>query len=158
MVYNIIACGESAKHWDGSGHSVGVNDAFKWGHHIEHLIVCNRPENFPKERLDVIKNTIPKHFYSHKNDWGRYFLNWNQINIVPWYGTYHKNIIYHSDTSPFIAICLAMKLGATELNLYGIDFIDHSKYKEGDPGTKRELEQYHNLIKEIGIKTNWILP
>lgn len=158
MIFNIIACGDSAKQWDGTGHSVGVNDSFKWGHHIEHLVVCNRPENFPSNRLEIIKNSTPDQFYCHKSDWERYFPAWNKINIIPWYGTYHKDKIYHSDTSPFIAICLALKLGATELVLYGVDFINHSKYKQGDPVTKREIDQYRSLIKEIGVKTKWVLP
>ncbi len=151
MLYNIIALGDSAKHWDGTGHSVGVNDAFKWGHHIEHLVVCNRPENFPADRLEVIKNSKPDHFYSHKSDWKKYFPAWNKISIIPWYGTYHRDKIYHSDTSPFIAICLAIKLGATKIVLWGVDFKTHSKYKHGDPGTNRELEYYTQLIRESYI-------
>lgn len=149
MTYNIIACGETAKHWDGSGHSIGVNDSFKWGHHIEHLVVCNRPAMFSHDRADIIKNSTPDHFYSHKSDWEKWFPEWHKLDLIPWYGTYWKDKIYKSDTSPFIAMCLAVKLGASEIILWGVDFINHSKFKRGDPGTKREVETYLELFKEL---------
>jgi hypothetical protein len=155
MTYNIIACGDTAKHWNGSGNSIGVNDSFKWGHHIDRLIVCNRLAMFPRERLDIINASQPNKFYSHKADWHERFPLWNKLDLVPWYGTYHKGKIYKSDTSPFIAICLAAKLGATEIVLWGVDFVNHSKFKHGEPGTKREVETYLELIREldsIGIK------
>lgn len=155
MLINVIGCGNSANFWDGNGVSVGVNDSFKWGHHIEHLVVCNRPAMFSHDRAEIIKNSKPDHFYSHKADWQEWFPEWHKLNLIPWYGTYHKNKIYNSDTSPFIAICLAVKLGATEIVLWGVDFINHSKFKQGEPGTKREIETYIELIKElesIGIK------
>ena len=155
MTYNIIACGETAKHWDGSGHSIGVNDSFKWGHHIEHLVVCNRPAMFSHDRAEIIKNSKPDHFYSHKSDWAQYFPKWNKLNLIPWYGSFKLGNIYNSDTSPFIAMCLAARLGAKEIILWGCDFQNHSKFKADDPGTKREIEQYLGLIKEldeIGIK------
>jgi hypothetical protein len=109
---------------------------------------------FSHDRFAIIIQTETL-LFSHKSDWEKYFPGWHKLNLIPWYGTYHKGKIYKSDTSPFIAICLAVKLGATEIVLWGVDFVNHSKFKQGEAGTKREVETYLGLIRElnnIGIK------
>lgn len=146
---HIIACGESAKHWKGQGHSLGVNDAGKWGYSLGSLLVCNRPAQFNKERFETIINTNVKNFYSHKSVWLDWFPDWKKINIVPWYGTMNPRQVYSSDTSPFIAISLAYSLGYYEIVLWGVDMKNHKVFHNNNPQTQREVSIYMEMIREM---------
>lgn len=156
MTYNVVACGQTGSQWDGTGISIGVNDAWKWGKPTTHLLLANRPHSFSPQRFQTIINSKPERFYCDKADWQQYFPDWIKLRLKPWYGSFFKENFYYSDTSPFIAICLAANLGAKEIVLWGVDFIDHHMYNGGNPQTKREIERYKELITELraqGIET-----
>jgi hypothetical protein len=156
MLCNIIGCGQTASHWDGSGLSIGVNDAWKFGKPTNYLLLANRPLSFSSDRLQTIINSKPEKFYCDKKDWEEWFPDWIKIRLKPWYGSYFKENFYYSNTSPFIAITLAANIGATKIILWGVDFQDHHKFNGGNPETKREIERYQELITELraqGIET-----
>jgi hypothetical protein len=157
-IFTIVGCGVSAENWIPRGHSIGCNDAFKFGKPFDSLLVCNRPSEFRGGRFETIINTPCKDFYSHKPDWEKWFPKWKKISKVGWYGTLHREQVYVSNTSPFIALSLAFHLGATEIIMWGVDFKDHKVYKEGSPETNREVSIYMELIRlmeEQGCKV-WL--
>lgn len=149
MTFTIIASGDSAKDWQPHGTCIGVNDAFKFGQAFHYLLICNRPEQFSKERMAVIKKTPHERFYCNKSNWSLIFPNWIKVNLVTWYGLLRPKQVYSSQTSPFIAISLAYTLGATRIILYGVDFHNHSTFNDSNPQTKREIETYLSLFKEL---------
>lgn len=148
-MFTIVACGESAKDWIPRGHSIGVNDAWKWGKPTDSLLVCNRPVEFGQGRLQTIINSKPETFYSHKSNWAYAFPNWKKINLCQWYGRLVKGQHYSSNTSPFIALTLAYNLGATDIIIWGVDMIDHTIYNPENPYRDKEVEVYMQLIKEL---------
>jgi hypothetical protein len=170
MRVSIVACGDSAKEWFKVpiDMSVGVNDCFKFGHNVDHLVCVNSPFKFqPRKdngmmnRLETILDSRPKKFYCHNSNWRSYFkgvIPVENIAMTEFRGKFRKGRNYFSKTSPFIAICLAVNLGATELILWGIDFVNHWQYKPGNKVFDPELNMYVSLIdelKEQGIKI-WI--
>lgn len=149
-VFTIVGCGESAEQWVPRGHSVGVNDSWKWGKPTDSLLVCNRPTNFNEQRLRVITNSKPSAFYSHKSNWAYAFPDWKKVRLIPWYGTlinFKEPVAYSSNTSPFIALSLAYNLGATEIIMWGVDMINHKTFHEQNPETKKEVVVYMDLIR-----------
>lgn len=148
-VYTIIASGDSAKDWQPHGTCIGVNDSFRWGKPFHYLLICNRPEQFTKDRMEIIKKTPHERFYCNKSNWSLIFPNWIKINLVTFYGSLRKNQVYSAQTSPFIAVSLAYHLGATNIILWGCDFKNHKTFNTENPQTKREVEMYIWLFNEL---------
>lgn len=152
-MFTIVGCGDSAKNWTPRGHSIGVNDAWKWGQPTDSLLICNRPTQFSPERLDVILSSKPKTFYSHKSNWAYNFPDWKKIPMIPWYGSINPGSVYYSNTSPFIAMSLAYTLGAKDIILWGVDFKNHSLFNDDNPiPTKKEVGIYMELVERLGEK------
>jgi len=166
--YTIVGCGQTAKDWIPRGHSIGVNDAWKWGKPTDSLVVCNRPSQFGKDRYQTIVNSTPQYFYTQGDAWPMHvkapkisrksrLISTNPIHpetrFIHWSGTLYPETVFFSNTSPFIAISLAFFLGAKEIIMWGCDFVDHKIYNSGEPSTVRqEVEVYMDLIREMKIQ------
>lgn len=158
MNVNIIGLGDSAKHWNGEGYSIGVNDAMKWGHKLNGLILINSVSRFKDEpeRLNTIINSNPDTFYCNNSSWEKYFPNWKQLNLVSFSYSHRliKGKLWCSKTSPFVAICLAVQLGATDVILWGVDMVTHKYYRPGEKDFDGEYKNYLRLFekyKEVGV-------
>jgi len=159
MRINIIACGDTAKHWDLLGPSIGVNDAGKFGMKIDYLLMLNSPNQFEYSRLEIIKNTLVKKVYTnYPNQWrailtspvhelvSRQWSNSNQIQKIS------TNYLYHSKTSPFAAISLAYSWGFSKVILWGVDFIDHQYFSPGKGAFINELTSYKTFCASLKAK------
>ena len=154
MTYNIIACGDSGKQWDGTGLNIGVNDSAKWGHKIHTLLLANHPGKFSPDRLSVITSTNPEKVYTNGWTWNDYFKNIQLIKLKSWDGHLKQGTIHHTSTSPFIAMSLAYNLGATKIVLWGVDFKNHPVINEHH-GLNQEVRQYKDLtteLRKVGVK------
>lgn len=155
MTFNIVACGSSAMHWDGTGHNIGVNDAGKWGYKLQHLLLANAPGKFEAERLKTIIDSKPDNFYSNTESWKKYFPEMIHYKTESWNGILiKKRGLTTMNSSPCIAMHLAWQLGATKLVLWGVDFTDHPVINGSS--LKTELRQYRAFIhglKENGVET-----
>lgn len=156
---NIIGLGASAQHWPGEGFSIGVNDAGKFGHPINWLVVVNHPSKFSKEpdRMATIVNTKPERFFSHTYQWRQYFPSMEHLRLTNLSGKVRKGIYYKSNTSPFVAMSLAFNLvdGLEELVLWGVDFTDHKTYHPGTRHFTREIYEYKLLcqaLNKVGVQ------
>lgn len=169
MKVSIVGCGDSAKHWfkEPCDMSVGVNDCVKFGHEVDYLVVVNSPlkffptvKNNHQDRIKTIAKSKPKKFYSHSGNWKQYFPTQELISMRPFNGFYNPGRVYHTKTSPFVAITLAAKLGATEIIIWGVDMLTHHKFSaqahqrhQGDFTT--ELGYYQMLFEALekhGVK------
>lgn len=164
MVVSIIGCGSSGKDW-ANAHcdlSIGVNDMYKFGYHPDWLVVVNMPSKFEGQRLRTIQQTQPTRFLTHS------IRAWAQKGVSK--PEYIKNLtgfhtrvtmirqgfIYTSKTSPIVAMSLAFNEGAKEVILWGVDFKDHSKYREGTSAGNKEIAVYRKFIELLdkkGVKT-----
>ena len=156
-LWTIICCGDSARNWEPRGTTLGVNDSWKFGKPTDILLCCNRPVDFTKDRLRTITTSTPKTFYSHKGNWAYAFPDWKKIHLHNWSGSRYfvpymnkpieHKMTYSSNTSSFIALSLAYNLGAKEIIMYGIDFMNHKVYHEGAHYRDKEVQIHLDLIK-----------
>lgn len=154
MLCSIVACGSSAQEWHKTpcDLSIGVNDMFKFGHQPDQLVVVNFPSKFDKTRMDTILRTRPKKMFSHTSRWGAHFSNCEVIKLCPFNGYVRDNLIYSCRTSPMVAISLALKQGAREIVLFGVDFKNHKAYSDSNKNGIHEITTYLKFFKRIEEK------
>lgn len=148
----VIASGQSAERWIRRGTVIGVNDCEKWGKPVDILILVNAPGKF-KERLNIIKKSKAKVLTNSVNLWKPHFPNCQKIErMISFNKLALDRFIYHSQTSPIIAISYAVKLGAKEIILYGIDFLSHRVWRLGTKSGDREVNVYLRYFKQLQLK------
>ena len=97
------------------------------------------PDSFDPERRQIIESTQAKYVYSTLNAWNHlsYFVKISVVapsqggkvdTLDDW-----NNLPRHVD-STFTAVCMAYHFGASDIVMYGVDFIDH------------HLKHYHDQI------------
>ncbi len=169
MTFTIVGCGQTASDWIPRGTSIGVNDCWKWGKPTDALLVCNRPQEFGIERLKVITSSKPKTFYTHKKlaVWSFAFQNIKRLRLQNWDRNFiprmdrfplEERVIYSSNTVSFIALSLCYQLGATEIIMWGVDFVNHNTFHTDNPETAKEVNRHLELIaalKEQGVNV-WL--
>lgn len=152
MRCNIIGCGATGSLWDGSVFSIGVNDCLKFKMPVNALICVNMFNKEP-ERQRIVNETKTTHgFWSHTRQWS-HREDFKKLDMQQWHGRLIPGNVYWSHTSTFIAITLAVKLGFTEIVLYGCDLTDHKHVKNKilEDEIKNTLELSRELEK-IGVK------
>lgn len=155
MTWTVIASGNSAKGWIPRGTVIGVNDCEKWGKPVDILILVNAPGKF-NDRLNVIKKSKAKVLTNSVHMWKPYFPNCHKIErLISFNSKILKNFVYMSQTSPIIAISYAIKQGAKEIIIWGVDFLNHRKWSKGTKAGDREIKVYCKFFAEcerIGVK------
>lgn len=151
MTVSIVACGESASEWYKMpcDVSIGVNDSWKWGHKTDYLLIFNKISRFTRERMDVIRSSKPVKFYTHTPQWQGIFPEANIVKLRQWDGHLRDDVYASAQTSPFIAMDFARKLGAKDIILWGVDFNTHKIFNQSNPQTKQELRSYKGLIEAL---------
>ena len=149
MVINVIGLGNSAHRYNGKGISIGVNDC--WSIHPCDYVVCvDKPERFNDEpdRLVTIKASKPILFFSHLDEW--MFMNgFIQMNLAS-----HRGDLSEIDTkypysisSSYCAVGIAYKLGAKQIDIYGVDMNDHKTIKDAIKDS--EVRRFRELFKVL---------
>jgi hypothetical protein len=156
---HIIACGDTGKHWDGSGPSIGVNDCEKWGHKVDYLILLNSPGQFQASRLETIKASKPHKVYTNMpSQWSAYF---DQVNLIAPLRRWGKGepirngVYYHSNTSPFVALSMAYSWQFKQIVLWGVDLVTHHRYGKDGSGHVQEMmkfQSYFHALKSHGVE------
>lgn len=151
----VVGCGDSAKGWIPRGTTIGVNDVLKFGRDVDILIVVNSPAKF-KERLNIIKKSKAKVLTNSVNLWKPHFPNCQKIErLISFNAKILKNFVYMSQTSPIIAISYAIKQGAKEIIIWGVDMKTHHQFRVGTKAGDREANVYRRFFKDcsrIGVK------
>jgi hypothetical protein len=161
LVY-ILACGETGAQMpdDACAHVIGVNDAGKFDKRINELFFLNRPRHFNEpagyracSRLDVITHTQVERVVTLEalsREWRSYFLDKvHTVSVTRWSKTFHKDQVYHTDNSPFSAMCYAVTIGATDVVLYGVDLNNHRYLKAINSAPA--FSQYAVAARKIGV-------
>lgn len=150
-IIDVLGLGETISDYSGENESVGVNDIFKF-HRVDHLLVMDQPHRFTKERLSTILLSTPKKFYSNVKIDGAYV--WEKLvnNFVPietergrgFVKTLDSKEYSISNNSPFTACVLAYKLGAKNIVMHGVDFINHPHLSK-DNSIQNVLQHFKTL-------------
>lgn len=155
MIITCVASGDSAKDWIPRGTTIGSNDCEKWNKPVDILILANAPHKF-KERLNIIKKSKARVLTTSVSQWKPIFPNCERIErLISFNKLILKNFIYHSQTTPIICLSLAIKMGATQIIMYGCDFLNHRIWSKGTKSGDREIKQYMKFFaecKRIGIR------
>jgi hypothetical protein len=160
MIVSVVACGSSASEWFKTtcDYSIGCNDAFKWGHKFNALALFNHRTKFTRERQDTILKTRPVKLFTNCLSWVDFFPDYQLVKLRSYDGILYKNCDRHvsADTSPIIAMSLAVCKGAKKIILWGCDYKNHHIYSEQNPHTKEEIRKYKGfteLLAVVGVET-----
>lgn len=167
MTISVVACGQSAKEWYNTpcDKSIGVNDCLKFGHDTDYLVCVNAPFKFgPNKSNGYVsrKNFIISsnaHFITSLcTEWRKHRKVNSCASLTLFTKFLKKGTVYHSKTSPFVAMSIAFNMGAKDIILWGVDFIDHPDFPQEKRNTQFEIEQYVKFADMIGQQgTNvWI--
>jgi hypothetical protein len=159
MTISVVACGQSAKDWYNTpcDKSIGVNDCLKHGRDTDYLVCVNAPFKFEPnksngrtDRKKIILSSNARFMTSLCMEWLKYKKSLDCININPFTKWLKKGTVYHSKTSPFVAMSIAFNMGAKDIILWGVDFIDHPDFPQGKRNTQFEIEQYVKFADMAG--------
>jgi hypothetical protein len=151
MIVSVIGCGSSAQHWHKVpvDLSIMVNDAYKFGHQPDQLVVINFERKFTPQRLAIIKATKPKRMFTHTATWKKHFPEAEVIRLSPFNGYIRKGMIYKSKTSPIVAMSLAVNQHATDIILFGVDFLNHKSYSNNTKHGQFEISNYLKFFDQL---------
>jgi len=140
----VLGLGPSLKLFKG-GLSIGVNDI--WSSYPADYVVCLDEKNrFTPERLKVIEECRPVKFFSQLNCWSSHPA-YEKIELQHDYPNYECYLdletIPKSLCSPFVAAAIAYKMWADEINIYGVDLLNHPLLKESQ--VKKIKQHFENL-------------
>jgi hypothetical protein len=159
MIFTVVACGDSAKNWIPRGTSIGSNDCEKFGKPVDYLIVANSPVRFSKERMEIIKKSKAKFFSHDMKRWRTMFPNGEQLTKITFFNTrILPGYVYTSVTTPIMCVSMAIRMGAKEVVIWGMDMKSHHTYSEGTKKGDHEIMVYKKFFtecKRLGIKI-WI--
>lgn len=144
--FTIVGCGDSAKGWVKRGIAIGSNDCEKFGQGVDHLILANHPAKF-KQRLHTIKKSKAEIWCSSARVWKQIFPACRQIDRVT---AFNQRIvggfIYTSRTTPIMCLSMAVKMGAKEVIMWGVDMINHHAFRRGVKAGDQEIVVYKKFI------------
>ena len=150
MKINVLGLGESLKYYKPDGNiTIGVNDIHS-RFNTDYVVCVDHPEAFTKERLEAIKQTDCKGFYSQIIYWSSWIPNFNLIEFNRGRGILDgldSEKFCYSNSSPYVACILAYKLGAKKIVLFGVDFQTHEHFKSH--AKDRALNDFKSLSIEL---------
>src|SRR5262249_20455581 len=104
--------------------------------------------------LSFIENTGARAVFSHLND-----LRLATAPLVRFrLGTYNgtdlsdAEILHYTQNSPYVAVCLAMHLGARRIGLIGVDFVNHHILGGNLPQIELEYCKLAIAAQKIGVE------
>ena len=153
MTFTIVACGDSAKDWIPRGTSIGSNDCEKFGRPVDHLILANSPNKFTKSRMDQIKKSLAQVWSTNIKQWIKMFPTAKRIDRITFFNTrILPGYVYTSTTTPIMCVSMAIRMGATEIVIWGMDMKTHKTYSEGTKRGDYEISVYKKFFTECKKK------
>jgi len=124
----VCACGESLNTLAQPERfiTIGVNDVGR-KFDPDYLVVVDPPEAFGGDRFHYVKTSRAGAFFTQRTDLGIDHPNIVQFRLGTKDGTdlSDPDVLNYSVTTPYVALCLALHMGAANIGLIGIDFTDN---------------------------------
>jgi len=159
MKADVLGLGESLKDYSPSKNNItfGVNDIFKH-HHVDYLVCVDRITAFTPERFATIKASTCLKFYTHLEEWQNHLKNVQLFSLSGPRGCIkgiESQDVPYSNNSTFVAVVLAYKHGAKEINIFGADFNTHKNFKinKGEIVLK-DFKKLFDYMKSKGVVIN----
>lgn len=156
MKIKVLGLGESiANYTPDNCTTIGVNDIYKL-HKTDYLVCIDSPRRFSENRKETIIQSTPKKFFTHIEEWHPLVMNYQKIKLQSprgyFFGIDRKEICYGL-SSPIVACVIAYKMGAKEIELFGVDFNSHPNFS--DDKLENAIKDYvklSNVLKQRGVK------
>lgn len=112
--------------------TIGVNDV---GRRFDptYLVVVNPRSQFRSERFRYVEQSRARHVFTHL-ELGLAHPGVVRFRLGTFAGTSFDDprVLHYTRNSPYVALCLAVHMGARRIGLIGVDFTDHHFF--GDTG------------------------
>lgn len=156
----ILGLGSSIKDYKGNGDVLfGVNDIWRF-HPVHHLFVQNFRNQFTAERLSWIDIAEPLHLYSSldskaHNGWNTHPC-YKKIELLSPQGAVNFNSPKTSWSlfTPFSCMDMAVKLGATSMEIYGVDLVGHPVLGE-EKRLNKCIKHIRGFLNKCPIPVKW---
>jgi hypothetical protein len=132
--------------------TIGVNDVGR-KFQPNNLVVVNPPSQFSGDRFRFVETSRAEYLFTQL-DLGVKHPNIVKFQLGEFGGTDFTNqsVLHYTNNSPYIALCLAILMGARRIGLIGVDFTDnHFFARTGrhplEPQFDSINEQYRRLAK-----------
>ncbi|MGZ8157283.1 MAG: galactosyltransferase-related protein [Methylobacter sp.] len=159
----VCGCGESLNLLDHPERfvTIGVNDIGR-RFHPDYLVVVNPRGQFSDDRFRYVETSRARYLFSQYDDLVVPHPQLIKFQLGTRGGTdfSNSNILHFTQNSPYIALCLAIHMGAKSIGLIGVDFTDLHFFAETGPHPLNRFldridEEYKRLAKvviEMGIE------
>lgn len=128
----VCGCGESLNDFKNPERfiTIGVNDV---GRRFQpnYLVVVNPRSQFSGDRFRFVENSQAEYLFTQL-DLGVSHPNIVKFQLGQFGGTdfSNPNVLHYTNNSPYIALCLAILMGAKRIGLIGVDFTDNHFFAE----------------------------
>ena len=105
--------------------TIGVNDVGRL-FQPRYLVVVNPPDQFTGDRFRYVESSRAEYLFTQL-DLGIAHPNVVRFRLGSFGGTdfSDQNVLHYTNNSPYIALHLAILMGARRVGLIGVDFTDH---------------------------------
>jgi Capsular polysaccharide synthesis protein/Glycosyl transferase family 2 len=152
----VCGCGQSLSELEQPERfiTIGVNDIGR-RFHPDYLVVVNPPDQFSGDRFRYVESSEAKFIFTQLD------LNLCRENVIKFsLGTHggadfsNPDVLHYTQNSPYVALCLAVRMGAKRIGLIGVDFTPHHFFAAtGTHSLASQLsiidEQYRRLDEAI---------
>lgn len=128
----VCGCGESLNELTEPERfiTIGVNDVGR-KFQPDYLVVVNPRDQFSDDRFSYVENSEADYLFTQLD------LGLARENVVTFnLGTNggidlsNSNVLHYTQNSPYVALCLAVHMGASRIGLIGVDFTDNHFFAE----------------------------
>jgi SAM-dependent methyltransferase len=105
--------------------TIGVNDVGR-RFHPDYLVVVNPAAQFAPDRLAHFRRTQARFVFTQYGDLPVPSERTVRFALGTYNGTdfSNPNVLHYTQNSPYVAMCLAIHMGATRIGVIGVDFTD----------------------------------
>lgn len=147
-IIHILGLGESLDFFKNDGNiTIGVNDINRL-HLTDHVVIVDPIRCLTDENKETVKKSDSQ-FWSQLDEYNGFVKKFNKIELCNGRGLvddFDSEKFVYSITSPFVAVHLAYKLGATDIIMWGVDF-NYARCND-----EKDIEPMDALRQERALK------
>ncbi len=148
----VCGCGASLKTFVNPGRciTIGVNDVGRL-FHPDYLVVVNPRHQFQSDRFRHVEESKARAIFTQL-DLGLQHKRVVRFNLGRRAGVDFSNpdVLNYTSNSPYVALCLAVHMGARKIGIIGVDFTnDHFFAQTGTHPLERQLPQIDREYRQL---------
>lgn len=165
----VCGCGESLNLLEHPERfvTIGVNDVGRC-FTPDYLVVVNPRSQFSGDRFRYVEGSNAKYLFTQFGDLGVAHPDVVRIELGSYGGTDFTDprVLHFTQNSPYVALCLAVRMGARRIGLIGVDFTEHHFFARTGVHTlasrfgaiDREYGRLAEACKALGVEVFNLSP